>query len=143
RQRVPAALPSPLLDASQDFTLIDALVARVASLIFSLSADVQARTVTAAVGQNLIGPQFGAQIAELVNQLQGLRTTDLLNQPYLIGKATLGQLLGLTSISAPKQQAFSQALAQNTQSMRNFWRTLSDGQHGFTAAEASAIERSL
>jgi len=66
RQRVPVALPSPLLDATQDFTLIDALVARVASLIFSLSADVQNRALTAAVGQNFIGPQFGAQIAELV-----------------------------------------------------------------------------
>ena len=27
--------------------------------------------------------------------------------------------------------------------MRNFWRTLGDGQHGLTAAEASAIERTL
>ena len=42
-----------------------------------------------------------------------------------------------------KQQAFAQALATNTQSMRNFWRTLGDGQHGLTAAEASAIERTL
>src|SRR6266566_1248895 len=140
RQRVPAALPSPLLDASQNFTLIDALVARVASLIFSLSADVQSRALTAAVSRNLIGPELGAQIAELVSQLQALRTTDLLNQPYLIRKASLGQLLGLTTVSSTKQQAFAQALAQNTQSMRNFWRTLGDGQYGFTAAEALAIE---
>src|SRR5438876_858302 len=49
RQRIPAALPSPLLDATQDFTLIDALVARVGSLIFSLSAALQSHVLTAAV----------------------------------------------------------------------------------------------
>ena len=37
RQRVPAALPSPLLDASQNFTLIAPLVQSIASLIFGLS----------------------------------------------------------------------------------------------------------
>ena len=27
--------------------------------------------------------------------------------------------------------------------MRNFWRTLGDGEHGFTAAEASSTQRTL
>src|SRR6267143_1268845 len=94
-----------------------------------------------AAGQGV--PQFAAQIPELLGQLQALHTSNLLNQPYLIGKATLSQLLDLTTVPQAKQQAFAQALAQNSQSMRNFWRTLGDGQHGFTAAEASAIERTL
>lgn len=143
RQRVPSTLPSPLLEASQDFTLIDALVGRIASLIFGLSADAQTRTLTAAVNQKLIGKQFQEQIPKLVDRLQAHRTTDLLNQPYLVGKATLGQLLEVAQIQPARQQAFAQALAQNTLSMRNFWRTLGDGQHGFTAAEASTIERTL
>jgi hypothetical protein len=143
RQRIPATLPIPLLDASQDFTLIDALVARVGSLIFSLSADLQSRALTGAVNANLIGQQFKAQIAKLVSRLQVLHTSNVLSQPYLIGKATLGQLLDLSAIPRPKQKTFAQALVQNKQSMRNFWRTLGDGEHGFTAAEASAIERAL
>ncbi len=143
RQRVPSTLPNPLLDASQDFTLIDALVGRVASLIFGLVADAQTRALTSAVDRKLIGSQFQALIPKLVEQLQTHRTTDLLNQPYLVGKATLGQLLGVAQIPAARQPEFAQALAQNTLSMRNFWRTLGDGQHGFTAAEASAIERTL
>ena len=49
----------------------------------------------------------------------------------------------MAALPQAKQQTFAQALATNTQSMRNFWRTLGDGQHGFTAAEASAIERTL
>src|ERR1017187_2524700 len=40
RQKVPATLPSPLLDASQNFTLIDALIQSVSSMIFGLSAQV-------------------------------------------------------------------------------------------------------
>ena len=143
RQHVPSGLPSPLLDASQNFTLIDALVHSIASMIFSLSADVEQHTLTAAVANGLIGPQYTAQISKIVSQLQALHTTDLLNQPYLIGKATLGQLLTVVQLPAAKQQTFAQALATNTQTMRNFWRTLGDGQHGFTAAEASEIERTL
>ena len=143
RQQVPAALPSPLLDASQNFTLMDALVHRIGSLIFSLSAEVQTKALTAAVALDLIGPQFTKQIPQLVSEFQALHATDLLNQPYLVGNATLGQLLEVAALPSAKQQTFAQALASNTQSMRNFWRTLGDGQHGFTAAEASAIERTL
>jgi hypothetical protein len=143
RQRVPATLPSPLLDASQNFTLIDALIQSVASMIFGLSAQVQTQTLTSAVALDLIGPQFTQQIPELVAKLQALRTTDLLNQPYLVGSATLGQLLDVTGITSAKQQAFAQALATNSQSMRKFWRTLGNGPGGLTAAEASSIERTL
>jgi hypothetical protein len=143
RQRVPAALPSPLLEASQGFTLIDPLVRRIGSLIFGLTPDVQKRTLEMAVRQNLIGPQLAAQIPELVNQLQAHRTSDVLRQPYLVGKTTLGQLLDTAQLPKNKQAAFAQVLVANTQTMRNFWRTLGDGKHGFTAAEASAVQRTL
>ncbi len=43
RQQVPAALPRPLLEASDGFTLIDALVASIASMIFGLDAATQRR----------------------------------------------------------------------------------------------------
>jgi hypothetical protein len=143
RQRVPSALPSPLLDASQNFTLIDALVHSIGSMIFALASDAQQHTLTAAIALNLIGPQYTSQIPQIVSQLQAHRSTDLINQPYLVGKATLGQLLEVAQIPAPKQQAFAQALATNSLSMRNFWRTLGDGKHGLTATEASTIERTL
>jgi hypothetical protein len=45
RQQVPATLPSPLLDASQNFTLIDTLGQNIGSLIFGLSAQVQTRSL--------------------------------------------------------------------------------------------------
>ena len=143
RQRVPAALPSPLLDASQNFTLIAALIQKIGSLIFSLSQEVQKQTLTSAIALDLIGQQFTASIPSILKQLQALRATDLLNQPYLAGNTTLGQILDVAGLPSAKQQAFAQALATSSQSMRNFWRTLGDGTHGFTAAEASMIERTL
>lgn len=143
RQRVPSALPSPLLDASQNFSLIGALIQKIGSLIFALSADAQKQVLTAAVALDLIGQQLTGRIPEILNQLQALRTTDLLNQPYLVGNTTLAQLLDVAGLARQKQQAFAQALSASTQSMRNFWRTLGDGTHGFSAAEASAIERTL
>jgi len=143
RQHVPSAIPSPLLDASQNFTLIDALVHSIGSMIFALSSDLEQRTLTAAIALDILGPQYTSQIPQIVLQLQALRTTDLLNQPYFIGKATLEQLLKLVQLPDAKQQVFAQALATNALSMRNFWRTLGDGKHGLTAAEASSIERTL
>ena len=143
RQHVPAGLPSPLLDASQDFTLIDPLIQRIGSLIFALSADTQKSTLTSAIALDLIGQQYTNAVSRWVDQLQALRTTDLLSQPYLLGKTTLGQLLEVVALPEAKQQAFAQALAGSTISMRNFWRTLGDGGHGLTAEDASAIERTL
>jgi len=143
RQRVPSALPTPLLDASQSFTLIDALVHNIGSMIFALSSDTEQRTLQSAVTQNLIGPQYSDEITKIVGELQALHSTDLLNQPYFIGKATLSQLLDVAQVAQPKQQVFAQALTTNTLSMRNFWRTLGDGKHGLTAEDASAIERTL
>jgi hypothetical protein len=114
RQRVPSALPSPLLEASQNFTLIDSLVRRIGSLIFALSGDAEERTLVTAIALDLIGQQYAAQIPQIVSQLQTQRTTDLLNQPYLIGRAILSQLLGVVQLPQAKQQTFAHALATNT-----------------------------
>lgn len=142
-QQVPASLPNPLLDASQNFTLIAPLLQNVASLIFGLSANVQTQTITAAISLDLIGPQFTKQISQLVSELQALHTTDLLKQPYLVGNATLAQLLDVASIPQAKQQAFAQALASNTETMSELWQTLAKGTSGLTAADASSIQSVL
>ena len=143
RQRIPAALPTPLLDASQNFTLIVPLIQSIASMIFALSPELQNKTLTAAIALDYVGPQFTVQIPELVKQLQALRSTDLLNQPYLVGNTTLRQLLEAASLPQAQQQAFATALASNAQSMRNFWRKLGNGKQALTAAEASTVERTL
>lgn len=143
RQRVPSALPSPLLEASQGFTLIDSLVRSIGSLIFALTAEVQKRTLETAVQQQIVGQRLTERIPAILDRFQSLRTTNVLQQPYQVGKTTLGQLLDVAQLDKSKQESFAQALTSNTQSMRNFWRTLGDGKHGFTAAEASAVERTL
>lgn len=143
RQQVPSSLPTPLLDATDNFTLIDGLVQRIGSLIFALSPELQTSTLEVAVKQHMIGPRFAREIPEIVARLQKHRTTDLLARPYHVGKASLEQLLTIAAIPKAKQQNFATALAQNTQSMRKFWSTLGDGEHGFTTAEASSIERTL
>jgi Tc toxin complex TcA C-terminal TcB-binding domain/Neuraminidase-like domain/Salmonella virulence plasmid 28.1kDa A protein len=143
RQHVPAALPNPLLDATDGFQLIDPLVQRIASLIFSLSPDTQTQTLQSAVAKDLIEPQLEKAIPSIVDALQAHRTTDLLQQPYLVGKTTLSELLHTSGLPQEKHEVFAQALAQNTQSMRNFWRTLASGQHGLSPAEASSVQRTL
>jgi hypothetical protein len=142
-QRVPASLPFPLLDASQGFTLVESLVQNIASLVFALPADVQQSTLTAAIALDLIGPQFTPRIPELMAELQARRTTDLLNQPYVVGNTTLSQLLDVVSLTSAKQQVFAGLLAANSASMDDFWDTLAAGQSGLTSDEASSVERVL
>jgi hypothetical protein len=141
RQRIPAALPSPLLEATQGFTLVDPLVDRIGTLIFALTPDVQTRALENAMEGGLIAKRPGKWIRDEVNRLQAKRTDDVLSQPYLVGKGTLGELLDAAGLPKTKHQRFAQALVSNQQSMRNFWRTIGDGQHGFTKAEASAVLR--
>jgi hypothetical protein len=143
RQRVPSSLPASLLDASQNFTLIDPLVQHVAQLIFNLDASVQTRSLQAAVDNKFIGQAFQKQIPDIVASLQSHRQTSALNQPYLAGKTTLGQLLDQAQLPAAKQQAFAKALQENTQTMAKFWATLGDGQHGFTSAEVDSVQQTL
>ena len=143
RQRIPSSLPSPLFDATGDFTLIDGLLVRISSLIFALSAGVQQTAIETAVKQNIIGSQFTSQVPDILKILQGYRTTNVLQQPYLVGKTNLTDLLSIATIPAEKQQVFATALTQNTQYMSKFWITLADGQHGFTPAEALSIQRTL
>src|ERR1035437_4851638 len=143
RQRVPAALPGTLLDAGQNFTLITPLVQRIASLVFGLAPQVRTQALTAAIALDLIGPQFTKQISQLVSEMEEFHTTDLLNQPYLAGNATPAQFLQLADLPQAKHNTFAQALATNSQSMDIFWRTLGDGRHEITAAEAAAIEQTF
>lgn len=143
RQQIPAGLPNPLLDATGGFALIDPLTARIASLIFALGPGTQTQALETAVTQGLIEAALQAEIPSIVAALQTHRSTDLLQQPYLVGKTTLGELLHLSGLPAEKHEQFAQALAQNTKSMRNFWRGLASGQQGLTSAEASAVQRTL
>ena len=143
REHVPSALPSPLTDAAGGFELIDALVSRIASLIFALAPDIQSQTLERAVAQGLIDAEFEKAIPELVRLLQTKRTTDVLGQPFLVGKATLGELLTVAELPQDKHDAFARALASNDQSMRNFWRMLAKGDSGLTQAEASNVQRTL
>ena len=110
RQRTPTALPDPLIDASQGFTLIEALVQHIASLIFGLSTQIQEDVLTSAVTLGLVGPQYSSEIVRIVAELHTQRTADLLKQPYLVGKTTLGQLLDVAQLPEEKQQAFAHAL---------------------------------
>jgi hypothetical protein len=141
RLRVPSALPVPLLDASAGFQLVDPLVQRIAALIFALPPETQTQTIEAAVTEKLIEPL--QSIDQIVAAMQTHRSTNLLDQPYLVGKTPLRDLLGVSGLPPAKHETFAAALAANASTMRNFWRVLATGQQGLTVAEASAAQRAL
>ena len=90
-----------------------------------------------------MGPQISKQIPQIVDRLQSLRQTNLLGNPYLVGKTTLGQLLDTAALAKEKQTVFAKALADNTEPLEKFWATLADGKHGFTTEEVSAVRQTL
>jgi hypothetical protein len=141
--RVPSSLPTSLLLDSHGFTLIDPLVARVGTLIVGLSSDQQTSTLDAAVQDGVIGPQIAAGIPDIVQRLQAGRQSDTLDAPYLAGKTTLRDLLDAAALAPAKQAALVAALTQNTDRLERFWSNLADGTHGFTAAEVTAVRRTL
>ena len=141
--RTPSSLPLSLLDASDDFSLIDALVAQIGQLIANQEAVSQAAVLANAVAQNILGPQFTAQSAKIVQELQALRHTQILSSPYQTGKTTLGQLLNASGLAAEKQAAFAQLLADNLESPSKFWGSIGDGTPGFTAKEVAAVRQTL
>lgn len=142
-QRIPPTIPSPLLDASDNFALIDALAQNIAALIFALTTDLQTAALSVAVETEVIGPQFAKQTPDLVKQLQSHRVNNLLNQPFSTGNTTLAQILDVAALPKDKQAAFSAALANNDQRMRDFWRVLKTGQLGVSPADAESIQRAL
>ena len=101
------------------------------------------RTLEDAVARNVVGPQISKQIPQIVDRLQSLRQTNLLGNPYLVGKTTLGQLLDTAALAKEKQTVFAKALADNTEPLEKFWATLADGKHGFTTEEVSAVRQTL
>jgi hypothetical protein len=143
RQQVPSGLPSPLFDAADNFTLIDPLVQNIASAIFGLPASLQTKTLTGAVALDIISANWTKEIPQIVTELQAQRTSDVLKQPYLVGSATLGQLLDVAALPPAQQTTFAQLLGANTLSMRNFWRSLSAGKLGLSSAQADAVQRVL
>jgi hypothetical protein len=140
-QHIPSALPSPLLEASDNFKLIDALVQTVGGLICALSAQTQTAAITGAIALDLIPTRYTGEIDRWVEALQAKGAHTLLNSPYLAGTATLGQVLDIAAIPTARQQTFARALATNTLTMRNFWRNLTSGAGPVSAEEGSSIER--
>jgi hypothetical protein len=143
RQHIPSALPDPLLDATDRFKLIDPLTQHIASLIFALSASTQTQALESAITDDLIEAELEKSVPGIVASLQTHHTTDLLQQPYLVGKTTLKELLTLSGLPDAKHEQFAQALASNAGSMRNFWRGLASGQSGLSPDEASSVQRTL
>jgi hypothetical protein len=141
RLEIPNAIPGDLLTASDNFKAMPALLTKLASLIFTLSADTQRQTLETAIARKLIAAGFTAQLPAILQQLEAKRYSNALSKPYGTGTTPLGQLLALSSLTGEQPAALAQALLTNTAPMSAFWSTLSDGRHGFTTAEAASAQR--
>ena len=123
--------------------MIDVLVQHVSGLVAGVDAAQQTTTLQSAVASRVVPEGVSAEIADIVGQLQALRQSNLLGNPYQAGKTSLGQMLNAAGLAQEKQAAFAQALMQNTQPLEQFWTALADGQHGFTPEEVGTVRQTL
>lgn len=142
-QRIPASIPSPLLEASQNFSAVDALVQLIGPLIFKLSSDVQSSTLKIAIEKKIIDISYEKKVSRLVNQLQSEHVTDVLNKPYLRGKANLTELIDLAGVAKEKHGKFADALVNNQLSMDAFWKSLPKKRTGLTKKEISSLQQTF
>ncbi len=132
QQGLPTNVPRSLLTASDHFKQIDLLLHNTLSGIVALTASIQQNTLQLALKKNIVPLSIKANIDQIVQQLQTLRVSDVLQQPYLAGKTSLQTMLGLSTLSQPLYTTFAQLYLNHQGTSHEFWQTLAQ-QQGFTA----------
>lgn len=131
RQNLPTTVPKSLLAASDKFTKIDVLLHNTLAGIAALTPDVQETALDHALQRNVIPLKLKAQEDQILQQLQTLRVSSTLEQPYLTGKVSLQTMLSLSVLPDTLYNQFAQLYLNSGGTSHMFWQTLGK-QPGFT-----------
>ncbi len=143
RLGVPGSLPSSLIEASDDFQLIDPLIEHVVNLIISVDREVQEKTIKTAVDKRLVPSEIICAINRIIERLECLRERRQLESPFGTGKASLETLLKSAGIAETKHGQFASAWSAYRGSSERFWEELARPELGFEPDEVLSIRRTL
>ncbi|MET8354764.1 neuraminidase-like domain-containing protein [Micromonospora sp. NPDC005206] len=109
RQNLPPSLPSDLLQSTQQWTLVDQVVERVANGLVFLDPALQLEAFDNAVRENYIPISIGTGRDGILAALAAARETYVLEKPILIGDGNLKTLLDASSIDPARYPAVADA----------------------------------
>src|SRR5579859_725321 len=131
QQGLPTTLPRSLLVASDHFKQIDLLLHNALSGIASLDPAIQKSALEQAIAKNIIPLKIKADLDQILQKLQTLQVSDILQQPYLAGKVSLQTMLSLSTLPQTLYTTFAQLYLNHQGTSHDFWQTLGQ-QQGFT-----------
>jgi hypothetical protein len=94
------------------------------------------------INKNIISFTFLVLLDSIIAQFKALQVQLALQQPYLVGKTSLQDLLNVSTATKDQQQTFASMFVQNTGSMKTFWKNLPT-QPGFTTQVVDDLKLTL
>ncbi|WP_290777949.1 neuraminidase-like domain-containing protein [Arenimonas sp.] len=143
RLGVPAGLPQPLLEASDRFKMIDALVAHIGDRLVALDEPLLATTLKRSFGGRIIPSSLAPSSDMLLARFAALREARSLDAPFGTGKTVLSSLLGVAGLPTDKQGRFVTRWQAHAGSANRFWEALAEKDSGFEPAEVESLRRTL
>jgi Tc toxin complex TcA C-terminal TcB-binding domain/Neuraminidase-like domain/Putative peptidoglycan binding domain/Salmonella virulence plasmid 28.1kDa A protein len=143
KRQLPKNLPESLLARTFKFTMIQQLVDSLLKGILALSGDTIKFTLLKAVEENVIPIRFSKRIDGIVKSLEDLRVSRILEQPNVVGKTSLGSLLGITGLKKENYALLAQIYDQYGGMNARFWKALEKESDRIGEAEISDIKLTL
>jgi hypothetical protein len=143
RSGVPASLPAPLVEASDEFRLIEPLTAQVTRLIVDVEEPQARETLEAAVARRIVPRTLANSLDAVLARLRGLREARSLDAPVEEGAAPLRGLLEAAGLREERQRVFLEVLRQRGASTTDFWRALGPEDPDLNADEVEALRRTF
>ncbi|HCI78189.1 MAG TPA: hypothetical protein DHW02_00700, partial [Ktedonobacter sp.] len=122
-QGLPTTIPRSLLTASDHFKQIDLLLHNALSGIASLSPSIQQNALQQALQKNIVPLSMKADLDQILQKLQTLQVSDVLEQPYLAGKTSLHTMLALSTLPQQSYTTFAQLYLNHQGTSHEFWQT--------------------
>lgn len=141
---IASGVPTSLLEASDDFAMIDALTAHVADAISTIDPERALEVLKGAAerGQapSALAGDAGKQVAE---RLRGLRDRQQLDRPLTVGKTPLGKLLEAGGLDTQRHALFLERWRENLGSSERFWEAMANESSGLKPEEVAQLKRTF
>ncbi|MBV7338333.1 peptidoglycan-binding protein [Chloroflexi bacterium TSY] len=125
-QNLPTNLPGDLVESSRNFEHIDRLVENTLDGIASMEPALLEDTLKQGLEANDIPQTFRKRLDMILEQLKSLRLQRTLEQPYLVGKASIRSLLDITELDTAKYDQFVDLYLEFGDTTEDFWQAAID-----------------
>ena len=144
RQNLPHNIPGDLLpDHPKEWdTWISMLVGRSSDGIAFLEKDLQEDVLKNALKQNYVSRRVAKDLPQILNALEELKTTYLLEKPMFDGNGSLKSLIEASTIPSNKHSAVATCLGQSKGFTTHFWQSLGDVS-GLSSAEVKDLRMTV